>query len=103
MNIKFSSSHKKPEPESGVLYIVGTPIGNLNDLSYRVINILKNVSLIACEDTRQTKKIMSKFEFTNNLISFNKHNSISKIPRIINELKADKSIALVQSAKKARV
>ena len=98
MNIKFSSSHKKPEPESGVLYIVGTPIGNLNDLSYRVINILKNVSLIACEDTRQTKKIMSKFEFTNNLISFNKHNSMSKIPRIINELKADKSIALVSDA-----
>jgi len=98
MNIKFSSSHKKPEPESGVLYIVGTPIGNLNDLSYRVINILKNVSLIACEDTRQTKKIMNKFEFTNNLISFNKHNSISKIPRIINELKADKSIALVSDA-----
>ena len=98
MNIKLSSSHKKPEPESGVLYIVGTPIGNLNDLSYRVINILKNVSLIACEDTRQTKKIMSKFEFTNNLISFNKHNSMSKIPRIINELKADKSIALVSDA-----
>lgn len=98
MNIKFSSSHKKPEPESGVLYIVGTPIGNLNDLSYRVINILKNVSLIACEDTRQTKKIMSKFEFTNNLISFNKHNSMSKIPRIINELKEDKSIALVSDA-----
>ena len=98
MNIKFSSSHKKPEPESGVLYIVGTPIGNLNDLSYRVINILKNVSLIACEDTRQTKKIMCKFEFTNNLISFNKHNSMSKIPRIINELKADKSIALVSDA-----
>ena len=98
MNIKFTSSHKKPEPESGVLYIVGTPIGNLNDLSYRVINILKNVSLIACEDTRQTKKIMSKFEFTNNLISFNKHNSMSKIPRIINELKADKSIALVSDA-----
>ena len=98
MNIKFSSSHKKPEPESGVLYIVGTPIGNLNDLSYRVINILKNVSLIACEDTRQTKKIMSKFEFTNNLISFNKHNSMSKIPRIINDLKADKSIALVSDA-----
>ena len=98
MNIKFSSSHKKPEPESGVLYIVGTPIGNLNDLPYRVINILKNVSLIACEDTRQTKKIMSKFEFTNNLISFNKHNSMSKIPRIINELKADKSIALVSDA-----
>ena len=86
MNIKSLSSYKNSEPESSVLYVVGTPIGNLNDLSFRALNILKNVSLIACEDTRQTKKIMSKFEFTNNLISFNKHNSSSKIPKIINDL-----------------
>ena len=86
MNIKKPSSHKNSEPESGFLYIVGTPIGNLNDLSLRALNILKNVSLIACEDTRQTRKLMSKFEFTNNLISFNKHNSSVKIPRIINAL-----------------
>ena len=71
MKTKSSFSHKKLEPESGFLYIVGTPIGNLNDLSNRAINILKKVSLIACEDTRQTKKIMSKFEFTNSVISFN--------------------------------
>ena len=98
MNIKSSSSHKSPEPESGVLYIVGTPIGNLNDLSSRAINILKNASLIACEDTRQTKKIMSKFKFTNNLTSFNKHNYINKITGIINNLKSGKSIALVSDA-----
>ena len=98
MNIKSLSSHKKPEPESGFLYIVGTPIGNLNDLSSRAINILKNASLIACEDTRQTKKIMSKFKFTNNLISFNKHNYINKITGIINNLKSGKSIALVSDA-----
>ena len=98
MNIKSTSSHKKQEPESGYLYIVGTPIGNLNDLSYRAINVLKNASLIACEDTRQTKKIMSKFGFTNNLISFNKYNSFNKIPRIINDLKAGRSVALVSDA-----
>ncbi len=98
MNIKSLSSHKKQEPESGVLYIVGTPIGNLNDLSSRAIVILKNVSLIACEDTRQTKKIMSKFEFRNNLTSFNKHNSASKIPSIINNLQKGESIALVSDA-----
>ena len=92
------SSHKNTEPDSSVLYIVGTPIGNLNDISFRALNILKNVSLIACEDTRQTKKIMSKFEFTNNLISFNKYNSFNKIPRIINDLNSGKSIALVSDA-----
>ncbi len=98
MNIKSSSSHKKKEPESSVLYIVGTPIGNLNDLSPRALNILENVSFIACEDTRQTKKIMSKFEIKNNLISFNQHNSINKIPKIIADLKSGKSIALVSDA-----
>ena len=98
MNNKTISSHKKKEPESGYLYIVGTPIGNLSDLSYRAVNILKNVSLIACEDTRQTAKIMSKFDFKNKLISFNKHNSFNKIPKIIMDLKNMKSIALVSDA-----
>ena len=98
MNLNYSSSHKKQEPESGSLYIVGTPIGNLNDISLRSLNILKNVSLIACEDTRQTKKIMSRFEFTNKLISFNKYNSLKKIPKIINDLQMGKSIALVSDA-----
>ena len=92
------SSHKRQEPESSVLYIVGTPIGNLDDISFRALNIFKNVSLIACEDTRHTKKIMSKFKFTNNLISFNKHNSIKKIPKLIRDLNSGKSIALVSDA-----
>ena len=98
MNINSSSSHKKKEPESSVLYIVGTPIGNLGDLSSRALNVLKNVSLIACEDTRQTKKIMNTYKFTNSLTSFNKHNSFKKTPGLINLLKSGKSIALVSDA-----
>ena len=86
MNIKTSFSHKNMEPQRGFLYVVGTPIGNLEDLSSRALNILKNVSLIACEDTRQTKKIMNKFEFTNTLMSFNQHNSLNKIPKMIDDL-----------------
>tara|TARA_Y100000287_G_C14214909_1_gene352967 strand:- start:584 stop:1450 length:867 start_codon:yes stop_codon:yes gene_type:complete len=98
MNIKSLSSHKNNEPESGVLYIVGTPIGNLNDISLRALDILQKVSIIACEDTRQTQKIMNKFEFKNNLISFNKHNSLNRIPKLLNELNSGKSIALVSDA-----
>ena len=91
-------SHRKAEPENGILYLVGTPIGNLNDMSQRALNILKNVSLVACEDTRQTKKIMNKFNISNKLISFNKHNSLIKIPNLIKDLKEGKSIAIVSDA-----
>ena len=98
MNNNFLLSHRKEEPENGILYLVGTPIGNLNDISQRALNILKNVSLVACEDTRQTKKIMNKFNFSNKLISFNKLNSSSKIPKILNDLKEGKSIAVVSDA-----
>jgi len=98
MNNISSSSHKSQEPESSVLYIVGTPIGNLSDISYRALNIFRNVSLIACEDTRQTRKIMNKFEFRNDLISFNKFNSKKKIPKLISDLNSGKSIALVSDA-----
>ena len=98
MNNKKPSSHKNLEPENSVLYIVGTPIGNLNDISLRALNILRNVSLLACEDTRQTKKIMQKFNFKNNLLSFNQHNSLNKIPRILDFLNNGKSVALVSDA-----
>jgi len=98
MNNNSLLSHRKEEPENGILYIVGTPIGNLNDISQRALNILQNVSLVACEDTRQTKKIMNKFNISNKLISFNKHNSLIKIPKIVKELKEGNSIAIVSDA-----
>tara|TARA_A100001035_G_scaffold268272_1_gene253079 strand:- start:361 stop:1221 length:861 start_codon:yes stop_codon:yes gene_type:complete len=91
-------SHRNEEPENGILYIVGTPIGNLNDISQRALNILRNVSFVACEDTRQTKKIMSKFNISNKLISFNEYNSLTKIPKMIKDLKEGKSIAIVSDA-----
>jgi len=98
MNNNSPLSHRREEHKNGILYIVGTPIGNLDDISQRAINILKNVSLVACEDTRQTKKIMNKFIISNKLISFNKHNSLNKIPKFIAELKSGKSIAVVSDA-----
>ena len=98
MTNNFLLSHRQEEPEKGILYLVGTPIGNLEDISSRAINILANVSLVACEDTRQTRKIMNKFNISNNLISFNKENSLNKISKLISELKTGKSIALVSDA-----
>ncbi len=98
MNNNYSLSHRKEEPENGVLYMVGTPIGNLNDITQRALNILANVSLVACEDTRQTKKIINKFNITNKLISFNKYNSSTKISKLVNYLKEGKSIAIVSDA-----
>ena len=98
MNSNSSFSHRREEPESGVLYLVGTPIGNLNDISSRAINVLRKVSLIACEDTRHTKKITNRFDINNKLISFNKFNSLNRIPKLINFLKEGKSVALVSDA-----
>ena len=98
MNNNSLLSHRKEEPENGILYLVGTPIGNLNDISQRALNILKKVSIVACEDTRQTRKIMNKFNISNKLISFNKNNSSFKIPKIVKDLKEGKSIAIVSDA-----
>ena len=98
MKTKTLLSHRNIEPENGVLYLVGTPIGNLCDISQRALNILEKVFLIACEDTRQTKKIMNRYKIFNVMESFNLHNSFSKIPKIIDYLNSGKSIALVSDA-----
>tara|TARA_B100000927_G_scaffold195645_1_gene157906 strand:+ start:106 stop:981 length:876 start_codon:yes stop_codon:yes gene_type:complete len=98
MNTKITLSHRSKEPENGILYLVGTPIGNLNDISMRAINILKEVSLIACEDTRKTGKLLKYFDISNKLISFHKYNSLNKVDFLINKLKEDASIALVSDA-----
>ena len=98
MNTKVTLSHRNKEPENGILYLVGTPIGNLNDISIRAINILKEVSLIACEDTRKTGKLLKYFDISNKLISFHKYNSINKVDFLINKLRENASIALVSDA-----
>ena len=98
MILKVPLSHRNEEPEKSVLYIVGTPIGNLSDISLRAIKVLKKSSLILCEDTRTTKKLLNHLEISNKLISFNEHNCKAKIPFVICELSKGKSIALVSEA-----
>ena len=95
---KESISLRESEPETSVLYVVGTPIGNLQDISERSKNLLSNVSCILCEDTRNTKKLLNLLNIKNNLISFNEFNSAIKTDNIIKKLKNGSSIALVSDA-----
>lgn len=81
-----------------MLYIVGTPIGNLEDMSFRAIRILKEVDYIFAEDTRVTKKLLSHFEINNTIYQYHEHNKKHQIENIIKLLKEDKNIALVSDA-----
>lgn len=84
--------------KKGHLYIVATPIGNLEDITLRAINTLKNVDIIAAEDTRHTLKLLNHFEISKPLISYHRHNEDTKTDLLIKELINGKDIALVSDA-----
>ena len=83
---------------SGTLYLCATPIGNLGDITLRVIELLKECDLIAAEDTRNTIKLLNHFGIKTPLISYHEHNKISKGPILIEKLKSGMNIALVTDA-----
>jgi len=80
------------------LYIVATPIGNLGDITFRAVEILKKVDLIACEDTRHTKILLARYNILRPLTSYFEHNKIKKAKELIGLLKAGNEIALVSDA-----
>ncbi len=82
----------------GILYVVSTPIGNLDDITLRALQILKHVDLIAAEDTRRTRKILSRFDIHTKLVSYFEHNELKKLDRLLSQMETGKEIALVSDA-----
>src|SRR5208283_2811495 len=89
---------KPNEPGAGCLYVVATPIGNLEDISLRALRVLKESDAIACEDTRQTVKLLSHFDIQKRMVSYHEHNEITRAAEIVIELEQGAQVALVSDA-----
>ena len=91
INIKINNNY-------GILYVVATPIGNINDITYRAVEILSSVHIIAAEDTRHSKKLLNHYGIKTKQISYHKHNENERVEYLINFLLEGKSIALISDA-----
>lgn len=89
---------KSFENDKATLYLVATPIGNLSEMTYRAVEILKSVDFIAAEDTRNTIKLLNHFDISKKLISHHEHNMTSSIPKILDYLSEGYNVALVSDA-----
>lgn len=82
----------------GKLFVVSTPIGNLEDITLRAVSVLKDCDVIACEDTRTTKKLLARYGIETPLTSYHEHNEVEKSPRLLERLKDGKNVGLVSDA-----
>lgn len=86
------------DPKPGTLYLVGTPIGNLEDMTFRAVRLLQAVDVIAAEDTRHTGKLLQHFQITTPQVSYYEHNQKSRLPEMLRRLQQGQAIALVTDA-----
>lgn len=82
----------------GTLYLVATPIGNLKDMSLRAVDVLREVDVIACEDTRHSRKLLNHFSIANKLVSYHEHNEADRAAELISMISAGKSVAVISDA-----
>lgn len=86
------------EKQRPALYLVGTPIGNLEDITLRALRVLKEVDVIACEDTRQTQKLLTHYAITTRTVSYHEHNEVERAAELVEQLREGASMALVTDA-----
>jgi 16S rRNA (cytidine1402-2'-O)-methyltransferase len=93
-----STDNRRLSSEAGVLYVVATPIGNLEDITLRALAVLRSADLVAAEDTRKTAQLLSRHGITKSLVSYHDHNERRRTPELLQRLRQGASIALVSNA-----
>ncbi|MCS7235992.1 MAG: 16S rRNA (cytidine(1402)-2'-O)-methyltransferase [Armatimonadota bacterium] len=83
---------------AGTLYLVATPIGNLEDVTLRALRVLREVDLVAAEDTRQVRKLLDRYGIQQRVVSYHEHNERTRIPQLLGALRSGRSVALVSDA-----
>src|SRR6266852_2516882 len=93
-----TSAQNSPHAVGPALYLVATPIGNLEDITLRALRVLKEVDVIACEDTRQTQKLLNHYAIATRTISYHEHNEMTRSAELVKEMQEGASVALVTDA-----
>src|ERR1700757_504027 len=95
---ELSMTDAQDNSQTGGLSLVATPIGNLEDITLRAIRVLKEADLIACEDTRQTQKLLQHYSIHKEMVSYHAHNELTRAPELVIQLEQGAQVALVSDA-----